>query len=185
MRTTPMSAAAISHHRYNGLTIKAFARAAGVVEEKVRHCIDYRWFSQEGNQPDLANMARSGGTPQWSLSPNLIPKFHQMLLAESRLKARIASQLKWSRGVYVIRTMEGPVRYKIGFASDRQRRLYGLKSAAPVQVEMVAWIPGASMSFELRLHKVFRRQRLHGEWFNESPVLLWLIAKYRFSEKPE
>lgn len=81
--------------------------------------------------------------------------------------------------VYFVRAETGPV--KIGYTSGRAwyrhalHRLSSLQSYSPVELRLLAFLPG-SQEDERRLHRVFKRDRLHGEWFSLSDDLADLIS---------
>jgi excisionase family DNA binding protein len=82
-------------------------------------------------------------------------------------------------GVYVISATHVR-RYKIGYTTDLSRRLASLRTMSPVDLVVVAFIPGARPAVEYGLHQQLADTRLHGEWFAESPELTTLIASHRF-----
>ncbi len=61
---------------------------------------------------------------------------------------------------------------KIGFSHDPQHRLAELQPSCPVQLRLLAAVPGTE-SIESTLHHKFLNQRIHGEWFHlekDSPL---------------
>lgn len=64
---------------------------------------------------------------------------------------------------------------KIGFSHDPWRRLYSLKSSNPHPMELLGAIEGTRFE-ESRLHKHFRHQQHHGEWFRLRGDLKAFIA---------
>lgn len=75
--------------------------------------------------------------------------------------------------VYVIRALEiKPPRFKIGLTTCGARsRKVALQTASPVKLIIEVAIPVEDQTFsalaalELRLHSLFSKRRLHGEWF--------------------
>jgi len=59
----------------------------------------------------------------------------------------------------------GPV--KIGKADDVGERLRGLQMSTPYRLVVRAKFRGGGQT-EARLHRQFRKWRLHGEWFNDE-----------------
>lgn len=76
-------------------------------------------------------------------------------------------------GVYIIRAEELN-RYKIGYATDLKKRLSMMQVGSPVELTLVGFFEGRSMVYERKLQRRFRKTRLRGEWFTESPELLAL-----------
>lgn len=81
-------------------------------------------------------------------------------------------------GVYVIRAEEVN-RYKIGHASDIERRVRKMRVESPVHLTLIAHVPAwDAKKTERRLHKRFAEYRIRGEWFRESPELLEFCGGY-------
>lgn len=75
-----------------------------------------------------------------------------------------------TRWIYFIRGKEGgPV--KIGVANDPKKRLADLQRTCPVELEIIGSRPGDTFA-ERELHDRFADFRVHGEWFEPSPVIL-------------
>ena len=72
--------------------------------------------------------------------------------------------------VYVIRQgISGPV--KVGYTRSLGVRMDDLQRGNPDQLELVIATPG-TLKNERRLHKLFAKQRVLGEWFRlEGPVM--------------
>jgi hypothetical protein len=80
---------------------------------------------------------------------------------------------------YVIRTIEEPLRFKIGISRDVPLRLATLQGASPLQVELVAaWESNDAVEEEFGLLARFADARLHGEWFDGTDPALaaWVAA---------
>ena len=72
--------------------------------------------------------------------------------------------------VYFARAgQDGPV--KIGRAADPEKRIRDLNVGAPVPLRLVRVIAGNSHE-EAQLHRRYRAQRLHGEWFTWSDDMM-------------
>lgn len=71
---------------------------------------------------------------------------------------------------------DGPI--KIGCSRSPQYRIAKFMAWSPVPLEIIATIAG-DFSQEARLHRRFRGDRLHGEWFRPSPDLIALIEDAR------
>lgn len=61
---------------------------------------------------------------------------------------------------------------KIGYSDDVGRRLRQLCGASPIPLILVAWRADADRETEAELHRRFRADRMHGEWFRPSAALL-------------
>ena len=67
--------------------------------------------------------------------------------------------------IYIIETTEGPHRIKIGFAGDVEKRFASIRTACPVEIRLVQYVPG-SMDEERQIHEKLAAHRLRGEWFD-------------------
>lgn len=77
---------------------------------------------------------------------------------------------KPTRWIYFIQGKDGgPV--KIGVANDPKKRLADLQRTSPVDLVIIGARPGDTF-VERELHERFADFRLHGEWFEASPVIL-------------
>lgn len=76
--------------------------------------------------------------------------------------------------VYFIQASCGPI--KIGTTGDIEYRLAILRGQSPVQVELLATVPGKRVE-EFEYHRRFAAHRLHGEWFEPHPDILAEIAR--------
>lgn len=68
----------------------------------------------------------------------------------------------------------GPI--KIGYCGEDKldQRVKALQTYCPFPLVVRKTIPGASRGIEKRLHRAFAPERLHGEWFYASPMLVAL-----------
>jgi hypothetical protein len=88
------------------------------------------------------------------------------------------------KSVYFIKPvgMTGPV--KIGCARDVDKRLDELMSWSPVDLEVLATVPG-DFNLENRIHRMFFLSHRRHEWFDWSPELgelIRLILDGKFTE---
>jgi hypothetical protein len=67
-------------------------------------------------------------------------------------------------------------RIKIGYSSDVERRVKRIGAMNCGLVELVGRIPSPRW-YEKLLHEIFAGDRVHGEWFKESPDLLSLASE--------
>jgi Meiotically up-regulated gene 113 len=84
---------------------------------------------------------------------------------------RKPEQLPWDEGyVYLVRC--GGF-YKIGLAKDANKRLSGLKTSSPFEIEMVkTWRCKRPDTIERTLHEQFEKFRVRGEWFQFTEDVL-------------
>jgi Meiotically Up-regulated Gene 113 (MUG113) protein len=74
---------------------------------------------------------------------------------------------------YVIGVRDrGPV--KIGFSAEPGLRLRSLQTGYPFKLEILAQCPGGEET-EQRVHKLFQKEKLRGEWFKRSPRIRTFI----------
>ena len=65
-------------------------------------------------------------------------------------------------GIYAVRAND---RLKIGWGKNIAKRLTGQQCFCPYPLELVAFVPDASVKDEKAMHKQLARSRLVGEWF--------------------
>lgn len=82
--------------------------------------------------------------------------------------------------VYFLRTSE---RIKIGFSTKPLSRYASLKTGMPTEVNSFAAIRG-TMADEKRLHRVFAKYRLTGEWFSARPEITATIMRWMAFGRP-
>lgn len=71
------------------------------------------------------------------------------------------------KGIYILRY---DAYHKIGKSIHAKQRIGELMTIFPEPLEFVHFIETNKHSaFELKLHRMFRKQRIHGEWFRLSP----------------
>jgi len=66
---------------------------------------------------------------------------------------------------------------KIGTATDLWTRLVNIQMVSPFELKILGIIKGSS-KLEKVLHRYFSNFRLHGEWFQEVPVIKEFIQRY-------
>lgn len=76
--------------------------------------------------------------------------------------------------VYFIQSVDS-LRIKIGVAKDPVDRLRSLQTGCPERLELIATIPCAGVEQERKLHRQFRRDKIHGEWFEPTILLMQWI----------
>ena len=67
---------------------------------------------------------------------------------------------------------------KIGISTDVEKRLYGINTDNPHDIELLASFPG-SRKIEKALHAAFGFCRLRNEWFHEAPQIYDFIEAMR------
>lgn len=67
---------------------------------------------------------------------------------------------------------------KIGTSTRLQDRVTGLRRSMPYPLLVLATFPGGTNE-ERRLHIMFARQRLNGEWFSRSPAIFAEIDRLK------
>jgi hypothetical protein len=97
-----------------------------------------------------------------------------------RTVARFKEQLQmeqYSRNfIYFVQTGDGPI--KIGITDDLQSRLTSLQTGSPYPLKLLTYISGG-MAMEKKLHEMFRKSNIGGEWFSPSPMLLAYIEELK------
>ena len=79
-----------------------------------------------------------------------------------------------ARVVYFLRTVTGHI--KIGTTASLDHRMSAMRTAHAEPVVLLAAVRGGH-SHEATLHRIFARDRDHGEWFSPSPELLTFVAQ--------
>lgn len=74
--------------------------------------------------------------------------------------------------VYFVQMRDGPI--KIGATGDPLKRIRALQTACPSPLTLLAIMDGG-YQVEAALHRLFRRFRLHGEWFSPAAPLVHFI----------
>lgn len=74
--------------------------------------------------------------------------------------------------VYFVQVLTGHI--KIGTTVNIENRLKTFNHAHPEPVALLASAPGGHVH-EAEVHRIFRRDRDHGEWFSPSPELLAFV----------
>lgn len=82
------------------------------------------------------------------------------------------------RRVYFIRRADGEGPIKIGCSDVPDERLYVFATWHPYKLEILAAAPGG-FDQENALHRYFDGSRVHGEWFEPTPELEWIIAQVK------
>lgn len=77
--------------------------------------------------------------------------------------------------IYMVRSGSA---VKVGKANDVYSRINGLQTGNPVKLELLHVVPG-DHELETRIHKLLRKDRVHGEWFDGPNVerVLELVAE--------
>lgn len=86
-----------------------------------------------------------------------------------------APEDKFQSTIYILRAAD---RVKIGFAKDLLQRIKDIQACSPVQLTLVATIPGG-LRLEQALHKALSDCRQHGEWFDWCMEIELLVALAR------
>ena len=80
---------------------------------------------------------------------------------------------------FVIAQMKPEWMMKVGKAKDPARRLAELQIGSPARLTMLAVVRCKSDKHaegtEKRCHKIFARERSHGEWFRYSRRVKWFL----------
>lgn len=81
----------------------------------------------------------------------------------------------WEEGfIYFVRTLEGSPMVKIGFSIDPLSRINAIQMNSPVELELIGRLQG-TRRVEGEIHRYFKKERCHGEWFIASDRLLEFI----------
>lgn len=87
------------------------------------------------------------------------------------------ARARYYERIYIIRG-ELSRMCKIGWSVDVNKRLRAIQASSGEKLELLALFAG-SREVEQHLHRKFAADRVHGEWFRESPALLSLIEVTR------
>lgn len=60
---------------------------------------------------------------------------------------------------------------KIGIADNAKSRLAYIQCGCPLDVELMAIVPGGGRALEKRLHRVFSKYHMRGEWYRYEGVV--------------
>lgn len=84
--------------------------------------------------------------------------------------ARLGRDRTEDAHVYFIQRADGPV--KIGCAVDVFQRMAALQTASPEPLRLIGVIPLGGYSMERYLHQALAQDRLKGEWFAPTELVL-------------
>jgi hypothetical protein len=102
-------------------------------------------------------------------------KNNKWLLEDNSEKTKI------NPDVYFIQAIiGGPI--KIGVSITPKFRLEALQPSSPFKLRIIATIPRGGYKLESKLHKKFKDNHLHGEWFEPSKEILNYISKTKKGE---
>jgi len=74
---------------------------------------------------------------------------------------------------------------KIGYADDPSKRILGIQTSSPFEIEVLLIIDG-NYDKESELHKRFQKYRTHGEWFDlEGPIQAFIKENLELDRKYE
>jgi hypothetical protein len=122
----------------------------------------------------------SGGKPRWC------PECRPAVRREQARKKYEPSGRAGAGVVYFVGhpSMEWPIKIGCCRAAQLERRLKQIQSCSPIRVELLASVESASIfATERELHLRFAAERLHGEWFAPSQVLVALVRFYAAFER--
>lgn len=89
-------------------------------------------------------------------------------------------------GYYIYFMIEGANGgIKIGRAKDVFKRLHNLQTGNSRRLRMLAFVKETKVISETRLHVIFDKYHIHGEWFLPAPELFDFITRLRWAEKGE
>jgi len=77
-----------------------------------------------------------------------------------------SSKCVYGRDLYVV-SLVGTPYFKVGRATDCQKRLRQIQAGSPIEARIVLQFAGAGY-WEPQLHKALMLHRLNGEWFDCS-----------------
>lgn len=90
-----------------------------------------------------------------------------------------------SEAVYIVQAKKSG-NIKIGWTRNLWKRLHQIQASSGDEIHLRYHFVGEDMRpIEIRLHKEFAANRLHGEWFAPAPDLLALIDTFRAKMPPE
>lgn len=83
-----------------------------------------------------------------------------------------------SGSVYFLQAVDGgPI--KIGFTRGKvAKRLKAIQACSPVELVLIGARKDVGLHVEMALHHRLAADRLHGEWFSPSSVVLDTMAKF-------
>lgn len=92
------------------------------------------------------------------------------------------SRPTWGRrgSIYLIETVEGPARIKVGIAGNAKTRLSSLLTGSPVELRIRAIWPNCDTGIEWDLHRLIRSHWVRGEWFDAAAA----VEVERYMEQP-
>ena len=72
---------------------------------------------------------------------------------------------------------------KIGWTTDLKGRLSAIQTGSPVELALMGYIESEDPSkLERYFHKLFIKDRKHGEWFDVTPAMITRINSYQIRD---
>ena len=78
--------------------------------------------------------------------------------------------------IYFIQNLENK-NVKIGYTKNIANRMKNLQTANSEKLRLVFWMEG-DKNFEKKLHDLFIKDRIQGEWFSESIIEKFLNTNF-------
>lgn len=87
---------------------------------------------------------------------------------------RIGSPSEDAHVYFIQRGLDGPV--KVGCSANVARRFWELQTASPEPLRIIGLYALGGYQMEARLHRTFAADRLSGEWFRPTQLLLEIAS---------
>ncbi len=98
-------------------------------------------------------------------SPRVVNYKGKVYTEGRSVEAMLIELANKKEGVYVL-NIQGTLEYKIGITKDLHRRIKQFETGNPSNIKLVYFVETKHYkSFEKHLHKVFKSNRIKGEWF--------------------
>lgn len=104
-------------------------------------------------------------------------KFYQAMGASGPRQVKEAEVKDHEDQVYIY-FIAIPGYIKIGMSKNPQRRIYGMQTASPEQIETIAIVPERRDLTESIIHQRFTHLRKNREWFADCPELRQFIEQH-------
>ena len=158
-------------HDFNN-ALKCLRNTEGFIEGACIEDKNAHFFLQKVGHNERKNTHGGHNKQDLWVRKDMLNKWVQF--AEFPLKKRIQTE---NVGIYFI-NMEGNMKvFKIGYASNLSKRLVSLQTGNPLLLQVYKTIANVNKETETKLHHIFKKYHIRGEWFAITPDMIESVCK--------
>lgn len=147
---------------------------------KPNGCFTWYWAASQlsrnagGFRPKTERLWHGRGQPNTEEIATISRRADELTLEfEEWLYDPVRRPMSKTGTIYFVRAAES---VKIGFTRNIERRFSQLRSALPVEPQLLFTMPGTPVG-ERALHRRFRASRFNGEWFRYEAAIAAFVEK--------